>query len=193
MTQDVTDRRIQKTRRLLKDALISLVLEKGFEAVTIQEILDRANVGRSTFYMHFENKQALLHNCFDEFNEFFEKYSPGGSNAGNPDKNNFILDLFRLVEQKGRLCKALLGKDDMMMFFGPVHEYIFAYIDEYVRKLLPDKRQAPLQLDMLANYIASALIGTLRWWVCNDMPCSAEEAGEYFKRFASQDIRNFMR
>ena len=58
--KNAIDRRVQKTRQLLKDALVELILEEGYEAVTINEILDRANVGRSTFYIHFENKHELL-------------------------------------------------------------------------------------------------------------------------------------
>ena len=54
------DRRVQRTRQLLQDALIAMVIEKGYDAVTIQDIIDRANVGRATFYAHFADKQTLL-------------------------------------------------------------------------------------------------------------------------------------
>ena len=65
MPQNFGDRRVQRTRKLLQDALIDLVAEKGYVAVTIQEILDRANVGRSTFYAHFQDKDQLLHSILD--------------------------------------------------------------------------------------------------------------------------------
>ena len=145
MTKNIIDRRIQKTRQLLKDALISLILEKGFESVTIQEILDKANVGRSTFYMHFENKYELLHSCFEEFHEMFEKHDPGAS--ANIDGSSFILTLFQLVGKNQRLCKALLGRDDMDMFFNPVHQYIFTYFDESIKKNL--KNSPPCSLKCL--------------------------------------------
>jgi Transcriptional regulator len=189
MTKDKTDRRIQKTRQLLKDALISLILEKGFESVTIQEILDRANVGRSTFYMHFENKYELLHSCFEEFNEMFEKHAPGVS--ANIGGGSFILTLFRLVGKNQRLCKALLGRDDMDMFFNPAHQFIFTYFDESIKKTVSNEKQSSLQLEMLAHYISSALIGTLRWWVYKDMPYTPEEMDQNFRRFALHDIKNF--
>ena len=57
MATKAPDRRVQRTRKLLQDALMALILEKGYEAVTIQDIIDRANVGRSTFYAHFLDKQ----------------------------------------------------------------------------------------------------------------------------------------
>jgi AcrR family transcriptional regulator len=190
MSKNIIDRRVQKTRKLLKDALISLIIEKGFEAVTIQEILDRANVGRSTFYIHFDNKQELLHNCFEEFHELFEKDNHGASSE-NFSRNDFILNLFRLVERNQRLCKALLGKDDMTMFFNPIHSFIYDYFEGTIKKIVINKKQDPLQLQMMTHYITSALLGTLRWWVYNDMPYTAEEMDKTFSKIAIRDVQEF--
>ena len=71
MPQNVVDRRVQKTRKLLQEALMELVAEKGYEAVTIREILDKANVGRSTFYAHFQDKDQLLHSILELLDELF--------------------------------------------------------------------------------------------------------------------------
>src|SRR5215218_9787371 len=60
MQEKITDRRIQRTRQLLLDALSALILEKGYEAMTVQDVIDRANIGRSTFYVHFQDKEDLL-------------------------------------------------------------------------------------------------------------------------------------
>src|SRR5512138_2534119 len=59
------DRRVQRTQQLLQTALISLIQEKGFEALSVQEIIDRANVGRATFYTHYDNKEDLLESGFE--------------------------------------------------------------------------------------------------------------------------------
>src|SRR5437867_8818115 len=56
----VVDRRIQRTRKTLHEALMALVLEGPYDSITVQQILDRANVGRSTFYTHFQDKDELL-------------------------------------------------------------------------------------------------------------------------------------
>ena len=63
------DRRVQRTRRTLREALIALILEKGYDQVTVQHIIDRADVGRSTFYAHFENKDKLLLSGFENVRE----------------------------------------------------------------------------------------------------------------------------
>jgi AcrR family transcriptional regulator len=188
MTKGNNDRRVQKTRTLLKEALISLIIEKGFEAISIQEILDRANVGRSTFYIHFENKQDLLHSCFEEFHKMFEKYDLGAAGTDDFEKTDFILNLFRLVERNQHLCKALLGKDDMSMFFNPIHSYIYNYFEGSVKKLV-NKNLPQLQKQMLTHYITSALLGILRWWVYNDMPITAEELDKNFRTLALGNIQ----
>src|SRR5215213_8734136 len=74
MAQMVLDRRVQKTRKLLQDALIELVAEKGYESVTVQEILEKGNVGRSTFYAHFQDKEHLLHSILERLNELFAQH-----------------------------------------------------------------------------------------------------------------------
>jgi AcrR family transcriptional regulator len=63
------DRRVQRTQDLLREALLSLIREKGFDALSVQDIIDRANVGRATFYAHFDNKQDLLLSGFDGLRE----------------------------------------------------------------------------------------------------------------------------
>ena len=70
--ENVPDRRVRRTRKLLHDAFISLVIEKGYEKTTIQDILDRADVGRSTFYVHYRDKEALLTANFDAMQEQLE-------------------------------------------------------------------------------------------------------------------------
>jgi len=67
------DRRVQRTRRLLHKALMSCILEKKYESITVQEILDRADVGRSTFYVHFRDKDELLTNGFQYCRAFLNR------------------------------------------------------------------------------------------------------------------------
>ena len=65
MARTTPDRRVRKTRQLLREALMELTLERGYDHVTIQDILDRADVGRSTFYAHYHDKDDLLVSEFE--------------------------------------------------------------------------------------------------------------------------------
>ena len=78
------DRRVQRTRQLLRDAFASAVLAKGYESTTVQDILDRANLGRSTFYSHYKDKDELLVSGFDHIRQSLEEYDKKAV-AGNPD------------------------------------------------------------------------------------------------------------
>ncbi|MGH9856414.1 MAG: TetR/AcrR family transcriptional regulator, partial [Acidobacteriota bacterium] len=80
------DRRVQRTRELLRDALTSAVLEKGYEATTVQDILDRANLGRSTFYAHYRDKDELLVSGFEHLRQIFEEYDGQLPHGGNPER-----------------------------------------------------------------------------------------------------------
>jgi AcrR family transcriptional regulator len=78
------DRRVQRTRKLLQEALMTLILEKGYEAMTIQDIIDRANVGRATFYNHFLDKQDLLVSGFAELRVSLAQRRTTVTEAGPP-------------------------------------------------------------------------------------------------------------
>ena len=193
MTMKKTDRRVQKTRRLLQDALITLVSEKGFSSVTIQEILDRANVGRSTFYLHFDDKQDLLHSCFEDLTKLFEQYnidlSGSGKLRGDFLDSGFTQDLFQFIGQNHRLFKAFMGKDSTEMFFHPIYGLIRSYVGQSLGVSETGQKRSALQLELLSNYLTSALLGALCWWIDKDMPCPAEEVSSYFTRVARFDIR----
>jgi AcrR family transcriptional regulator len=193
MLEDTTDRRVQKTRKLLQDSLIELVSEKGYESVTIQELVERANVGRSTFYIHFQDKHELLQSCFDQIGQQLEAHNTQISNGqASSDFHNthFILNIFQFVEKNHKLFKALLGKQGIGAFSQPIYDYIFGYMYEAAKMLLPRDRVISYQPEMAAHYYVSAFIGTLRWWVDKDLPCTAEELDALFKQLAIHGFKD---
>jgi AcrR family transcriptional regulator len=196
MSGNVLDRRVQKTRKLLQDALVDLVSEKGFELVTIQEILDRSNVGRSTFYTHFQDKHELLHSCFAELGKLFENHNSwllaGNKNIKDSSEADFILNMFRFVGRNHRLFKALLGKQGIAIFNHPIYDYLYAYMHEALKPFKSRNKQASLQTEMVAHYFVSAFIGVLRWWVEKDMPCTAEEVDKLFKQLSVTGFKDVL-
>ena len=108
-TQKPVDRRIQKSKKYLSDAFIALILEKGYEAVTVQEIIDRANVGRSTFYAHFESKEQLLFSLLGTMNE------------KSKDGIDFEM-LFNHCADNFQIAKAMLGKKGGDLIIGHIRD-----------------------------------------------------------------------
>jgi AcrR family transcriptional regulator len=173
------DRRIQKTRHLLQNALAELVEEKEYNDITIQEILDRANVGRSTFYTHFEHKDQLLRSLLTGLKEMFEE---GGKQSAAGDKsladNGALLPLraLQFVEQNHRLFKALLGQHGHGPRNNPFYDYLFGATREHFRLMIGREKSDTRGIEVATHYYTSAAMGVLEWWVDSDMVCSAEEA-----------------
>jgi AcrR family transcriptional regulator len=210
MPPNNVDRRVQKTRKLLQDALIELVAEKGYESVSIQEILDKANVGRSTFYAHFQDKDQLLHSILNRLDELFvqheKQFSDAKKNFVNADIMNLsrkfspTLSLFQFIGQNHRFFKAMLGNRGYGIFAKPVYDHVFAHVHGIFTRPLQDnalahiheafkilkshKKYSSLESEIAAHYFVSALMGLLVWWVEKDMPCSAEEIDRLFRQLA---------
>lgn len=210
MPPNDVDRRVQKTRKLLQDALIELVAEKGYESVTIREILDKANVGRSTFYAHFQDKDQLLHSILDRLDELFvqheKQFSETKKNFVNADIINLTpefsptLSLFQFIGQNHRFFKAMLGNRGYGIFAKPVYDYVFAHVHGIFTRPLHDNALAhmheafkilkshekydSLESEIAAHYFVSALMGLLVWWVEKDMPCTAKEIDRLFRQLA---------
>ena len=191
MAKIVLDRRVQKTRKLLQDALVALILEKGFESVRIQDILDRANVGRSTFYVHFQNKRELLHSCFDELHSLLEytmRSSDGGKNSGDihPDVS---LKLFQFVERNPPLFKALLGKQGVPAF---LEDFLLTHIHDPLKTHMLRHKRTSIPPEIVTHHFVSAFVGTLKWWVSQDMPCTAEQIDKYFKQLVMPGVKGIL-
>lgn len=196
MTKNIKDRRVQKTRKLLKDALIELITEKDYESITVQEILDRANVGRSTFYAHFQYKDQLLYSCFEDIDELFEqlnkRVSEARKNSEGVDDVNLTLNLFQFAERNHRFFKALLGKRSNGVFNKHFYDYLFTHIKEHLKLPMPREKHDSLQSEIMAHYLVSAFIGILIWWVDNNMPCTAEEIDALFKQLTIPGFRSVL-
>ena len=218
MPPDNLDRRVQKTRKLLQDALIELVAEKGYESVSIQEMLDRANVGRSTFYSHFQDKDQLLHSILDRLNELFEQHKKrvldaaknvgGVDNADPAPSLSPTLSLFQFAGQNHGFFKAMLGNRGYGIFAKPVYDYVFAHVhgiftspihDEALARLhtllerpISREKYGSLESEIAAHYFASALMGILVWWVEKDIPCSAEEIDRLFRELAMPGFKHVL-
>ncbi len=214
MPPKAVDRRVQRTRRSLQEALIELVSEKGYEAITVQELLDRADVGRSTFYSHFQDKDELLHSILERLETLFSRHREQLSDAfqhyEDADHPNLmpglspLLGLFRFAGENQPFFKAMLGERGYSVFARPFYELVFAHVHELVtlplhadmlahlhepfKSLSSGGGSASLESEIAAHYFVSALMGVLVWWVEQDMPCTAEELDRAFRQLANGSI-----
>src|SRR5258705_12452313 len=121
------DRRVRRTRNGLAEAFLSLVIERGYDRVTVQNILDRADVGRSTFYTHFRDKESLLLSCFDglrdEMSQELDAMKPG---AIPPDPRRPTIVLFEHAYHNRRIYQALCGRNGGTVVQRHLHTLITA-------------------------------------------------------------------
>ncbi len=175
MTKNEGDRRVQRTRHLLQEAFVELILEKGYANVTIQDILDRANVGRSTFYVHYRDKEDLLASLFESLHGAFEEHAKLGAQVNLP------LIIMQYVEQEHRLFKALLGKKSAGIHLNDMREYLLRSIRIGMKTYSKAKLPA-YQFEAVAQYMVNAFLALLVWWIDNDMPCSVDELNNLMMR-----------
>ncbi len=180
MPKKTMDRRVQRTRQLLQTALSELILEKDYEKVTVQDVIDRANVGRSTFYAHFEDKEQLLLSGFEPLRAEFEDFLEGRSVT---DETPWALSLAMFQQaQKQRGAYLTLTH---------VRKYLYGYLLNHLKQQLP-KRNKSIPPELLAHYVASSFIALLTWWIDNDYPRSAEQMNEYFRQLVEPGTRAIM-
>ncbi len=185
-----SDRRAVRTRRALNDALISLILEKRYDAITVQHVIDRANVGRSTFYAHYRDKEDLLRSSFEEFLGVFGSHM----NWKNLKDGRTVpvLELFSHLQDFHNFYKALdrSRKTDLLYKIGPGH--LARSIEQSLTAWLSlqgNQRQLAVPLPVLSHYLASALLSMLKWWLEKEMPYSPARMDEMFHELVMPGLR----
>lgn len=190
MSKKTEDRRIQRTRQGLQDALLALILEKGFDAVTVQDVIDHANVGRSTFYSHFQDKEDLLLSGFEHLRTEFERFF---MEQAVTDESPWALSLsmFQHAESRRDIYKALAGKQGGNIALAHIQKYLYAYLLEHLKEQLP-KRKKTISPEVLTHYIASSFISMLTWWLNNDSSYSAAQMNDYFRQLVQPGVDAIM-
>lgn len=172
-TEKPVDRRIQKTKKLLSDAFIFLILEKGYEAVTIQNIIDKANVGRSTFYAHFESKEQLLFSGHQHLSDALL----GSMNEESKDGIDFLM-LFNHAKDNFQIAKAMLGKKGGDLIIGHIEDVMSLKIAKNLKRDASKSKAEQMKIHFTSEALSSALVSFLTNWLDADMPYSPEEMSE---------------
>lgn len=192
MGNERVDRRVQRTRRLLNQALVSLIVEKGYEAITVQDIIDRANLGRSTFYSHYDNKEDLLISQMETLVHSLigqvESAPVVDEKEGGRRRILTTLPLFRHTQEQHRLYKAMVGGRGIDVIIEAIHTHLSGHIREQIEQLLPNGQTPSVPPLVMANYLAGTLLTLLTWWLDNDMPYPPERMDEMFQQLTMPGV-----
>lgn len=177
------DRRIRRTRSLLHQALTSLVREKDYDAISVRDILERANVGRSTFYLHFANKDELL---VDGIRNMLDAIPVREVPASMPCPERivrFSRPFLEHVRTNMEAAHAPTGTRGRAVLHAHLTGILAGWIEKEVRRALPRRPKAgiPVPPGLLAAHVASTFVLVLDGWVEQRSPPSAAEADGLFR------------
>lgn len=186
------DRRVERTRQLLRDALVSLILEKGYQKITVQDIIDRANVGRSTFYSHYQDKEDLLFSGFDELAFDLDRHRRLPDETGG-DQEHLLhsLEFFIHANDNRELYMAMSesGGGEQLLEIGRQH--MQNHIEAHLVQFPSIGREFPLPV--ITNFLAGSLLTMILWWLEQEAPYTPQEMDDMFNTLAMPGIRSLMK
>jgi AcrR family transcriptional regulator len=153
------DRRVQRTLDALRASLIALMIEHDWNDISVQDICDRANIGRSTFYMHFRDKGELLVSGFESLRR--ELRASGKHEERRGDRLGWCRGLIDHAHEQRALFRALLGKRSGHLVTRRFRQVII----DLIKNDLPRPRDERVPLDAVVHYVAGAFLELLTWWV----------------------------
>lgn len=184
------DRRVQRTRQLLQESLRALILEKGYDAITVQDVIDRAIVGRATFYAHFQDKEELLLSGFEQIWAHFEQFF-AEADAPIDDPWHMSLALFQHAANHRDLYKAMAAKRGATILHTHLQRKLSALLQSHLKTQM-SKRKKPFPPEILTQYIVAALMALLMWWADNDTPYTAEQMHSFFQRLVQPGVEGIL-
>ena len=188
-----TDRRVQRTRDQLQKALLDLINERDYDAITIQDIVDRANLARTTFYVHYTSKDDLFMSCHTLIvsafragpfshplsrEELLSAEAPPGMTALS----------HHLEKGRTRLYPMFQGKDGALIL-RRIRDLSAKEIEANLRVAFADA-ESSIPLDLLATYLAGAQIALMQWWLEKRQPHDPEKLARTLHRLRRAAIRD---
>jgi AcrR family transcriptional regulator len=170
------DRRIQRTRDSLREALMALMVERGWEDIDIQTLCERANIGRSTFYQHFDNKEALLKANFAGLRDALLAHA-----AHHAGPLGFVSGLLVHLHENREVFRALIARRSGHYVQDRFRELLVELVG---RSTAPRERKG-WQAGARAHYLGGALFELLVWWLGSHRPQSPQEIELLFRQWSA--------
>ena len=169
-----TDRRVRRTRAAIQAALTQLILEKGYDAVTVTDIIERADIGRSTFYAHFTDKSDVFDDTIEELSGFLRAHSSEGDGLFA-----FSLPMFEHIVEQLPVIKALFGNDGHSSAMRSTTAALVSVVDEELGARFPaDVRHRKL----VSVFVVGAYFSVISHWITGEYKYTAAELDNAFRR-----------
>ena len=177
---NLMDRRIGKTRKAIFTALNELLREKRFERITVQEIIDRADIGRATFYAHFPTKDDVLIGYVEEFFDSFngqlnEHIEQDGKNKSLP-----VAALFVHVKDNKKTISGMFASESGAVLIGKFKDYWFDKLKPIIEIHYIKEQPSKVPIDMLTNHVINTFFGLTTFWIQDGLKYTPEQMEQFF-------------
>lgn len=153
------DKRVIRTRKLLFQALVDLIAQKGYNAISIKDITDQAGIGRSTFYAHFENKEQLL---FSEQNLIFQQLFDPKHGFQKVPTSPLLQTIMNHIYENKNMSKTILSDESGTLMTQKLHTILVSHFREKAKETILIDTDL---IDLFGNAFAASIIGLVKHWI----------------------------
>lgn len=191
MTKRPIDRRVARTRMMLQKAHISLILEKGYEAITVDDICAAANVGRSTFYAHYTSKDDLRRSGLEHLRKLLvNRQKDALAKPGDiRDRSlGFSLTMFEHAHDHIDLYRALVGGRGGAIALGTIRQILSDLVRNELAATVNKKSADVVPRELVVQYVVGAFMAVMTWWLDGGAKQPPSQIDTMFRRLATEGI-----
>lgn len=181
------DLRVRRTQMLLREALIALIEERGFDAITVGDIAERAMVNRTTFYLHYQDKYDLVTSIFreaiDELSQSLTMPQEGPGRVDPEHPPQMWVKLFEHFATHARMYRAMLGKRGSPWFLAHLCEYITNLAQKRLEASRQPSNRYRMPSEIAIAAVSNVFIGMVTWWLEGEQQRTPEQMATWFLRF----------
>ena len=189
MEHEKEDRRTRRTRQFLRDAFVALLKLKRYEDISVQDIIEQADVARSTYYVHFIDKEDLLVGKWGVFASNLGHHAELMSHDDRESRS--ILPTrgwFHHIQAQSHILKIIAKDPAIDLAMKTLHGIVYNDIQTRIRAHLPGDENASIPSSLIIDYLAGSLMTLIKWWVKHDMSYPPERMDEIFQRLAMPGV-----
>jgi AcrR family transcriptional regulator len=186
------DRRTQRTRGSLQTALMELINERGYDAITVQDIVDRADVGRTTFYLHYSSKDELFMDCHQVIVNKFRigsLHPLSREEMLSPEAPPTMTSAYRHLEEARAMLYSIFQGKEGLLILRRIRDWNAQEIKSNLSANFAEA-DSTIPLDILSSYLAGAQIALLQWWLEKRQPHTLENLAQMLHRLQRAAIRD---
>lgn len=193
MRKGSMDRRAARTRALLQQAHLALILEKGYDATTVEDICRAANVGRSTFYAHFAGKDDLKRSGFERLRQELVGHRDAPAASGPPPALGFSLPMFEHARDHLALYRALVGGKGGAIALAAIRRILSDLLRAELAAGGPGGAGDRVPAELVVEYVIGGYMAVLTWWLDRGARLPPQQMDAVFRRWATEGITQLAR